>query len=294
MASEEVVIKKPFSGLKVFTAGIPLSTPPPQNIYKGIDRLVELELDGMEIEFVYGVNTNNSEMFKIGEYGKSKGVYFTAHAPYYINLNAKEEEKYIRSKEHIKKTVLALEKAGGWSAVFHPAFYTGDAPKTVLERVIKAIEEINTELKSLGHKFNVWIRPETMGKPSQFGSLEEVVEISKCFDNVLPCIDFSHLYARSRGGYNSEKEILGIFDYIAKELGDKALKNMHIHLSGIEFGAKGEKFHNTFAETQLNYKTIIKTFKHLKIEGVVVCESSNIEYDAMIIKNLYNSEVREV
>ncbi|MCX8028957.1 MAG: TIM barrel protein [Brevinematales bacterium] len=284
------MISKNFKGLKVLTAGIPLSTPHPQTIYKGIDRIVELELDGMEIEFVHGVRTKDSEMIKIGEYGKNKNIVFTAHAPYYINLNAKEKEKYIKSKEHIKKTIMALEKANGWSMVFHPAFYLEDHPHIVLSKVIKAIEEINSELKELGHNFNVWIRPETMGKPSQFGSLEEVVEVSKHFDNVLPCIDFSHLYARTIGGYNTEKEIYEIFEYIGKELGDQALKNMHIHLSGIEYGPKGEKFHNTFDETKFNYKFVIKALKYFEVEGVIISESSNIEYDALIIKNLYNSE----
>ncbi|MFN4245585.1 MAG: TIM barrel protein [Brevinematia bacterium] len=284
------MISKGFSGLKVFTAGIPLSTPHPQTMYKGIDRLLELGLDGIEIEFVHGVRTSNDEMINIGEYGRKKGINFTAHAPYYINLNAKEKEKYIKSKEHIKRTVIALEKAGGWSVAFHPAFYLSDEPKLVLDRVIKALEEINDELKELGHKFNVWIRPETMGKPSQFGSLEEVIEVSKCFDNVMPCIDFSHLFARSIGNYNTEEEIFGIFEYISKELGDHSLKNMHIHLSGIEYGNKGEKFHNTFAETRFNYKAVIKAIKYFGVEGVVVCESSNVEDDALIIKNIYDSE----
>lgn len=284
------MVEKVFEGLKVFTAGIPLSTPPPQTMYSGVDRLVELGLDGMEIEFVHGVRTGNSEMKKIGEYGRERNVYFTAHAPYYVNLNAKEEKKYEKSKEHIIRTVLALESAGGWSVVFHPAFYMGDSSKDVIDRVIKAIDEINSELRKRGHKFNVWIRPETMGKLSQFGSIEEVVEVSKCFDNVLPCIDFSHLYARSIGGYNTEKEIFGLFEYLIKELGDESLKHMHIHLSGMEYGPKGEKFHSNFGNSALNYKSIIKALKFFKVEGVIVCESENIEYDAMIIKNLYTSE----
>lgn len=284
------MIPKNFKGLKILTAGIPLSTPGNQNIYKGIDRIVELQLDGIEIEFVHGVRTKESEMVKVGNYGKSRNVYFTAHAPYYINLNSKEEDKYIKSKEHIKKSVLALEKANGWSVVFHAGYYMDDPPKVVLDRVIKAIYEINEELKEIGHNFNVWIRPETMGKPSQFGSLEEVVEVSKNFDNVLPCIDFAHLYARSLGGYNTEKEIFSVFEYIAKNLGDDSLKNMHIHISGIEYGQKGEKFHTTFEESKFNYSIVIKALKYFDVEGVIVSESSNIEYDALIIKNLYNSE----
>lgn len=284
------MVDKSFSGLKILTAGVPLSTPSPQTIFKGIDKVIELELDGIELEFVHGVRTKDSELIKVGEYGRKKKVYFTVHAPYYINLNAKEERKYINSKEHIIKSVLAAEKVGAWSVVFHPAFYLGDDSKKVLDKVIKAIEEINQELKTLGHSFNVWIRPETMGKPSQFGSLEEVIEISKCFDNVLPCIDFAHLYARTLGGYNTEKEVFGIFEYLAKELGDMVLKNMHIHISGIEYGKGGETKHTVFSETKFNYKVVIKAFRYFKIEGVVVSESANVEGDALIIKNLYISE----
>ncbi|MGC8767044.1 MAG: TIM barrel protein [Brevinematia bacterium] len=284
------MIKKNFNGLKILTAGIPLSTPFPQTILKGIDRVVDLNLDGIELEFVHGVRTKDDELLKIGRYGNEKGVYFTIHAPYYINLNSREEQKYINSKNHIIKSVIAAEKVGAWSVVFHPAFYLGDDSNKVLDKVIKSIEEINTELKELGHSFNVWIRPETMGKPSQFGSLEEVVEISKCFSNVLPCIDFAHLYARTLGGYNTEEEIFGIFEYLVKELGDKVLKNMHIHISGIEYGKSGETKHTTFAESKFNYRSVIKAFKYFKIEGVVVSESANVEGDALIIKNLYKSE----
>jgi len=280
-------ISKNFSGLKVLTAGIPLSTPKPQTMTKGIDRVLELGLDGIEVEFVHGVRNKESDLINFGNYGKEKGIIFTAHAPYYINLNAKENEKYEKSKEHIIKTMLAAEKIGVWSMVFHPAFYLGDSPSDVTKRVIKAIEEINISLESLSSPFNVWLRPETMGKPSQFGSLEEIVEISKHFTNVLPCIDFAHLYARSIGNYNSEKEIFGIFEYIGNELGDIAIKNMHIHISGIEYGDKGEKYHITFEESKFHYEYVIKAIKHFGVEGVIVSESSNVEYDGIVIKNYY-------
>ena len=280
-------IPKNFSGLKVLTAGIPLSTPQPQTMIKGIDRVLELNLDGIEVEFVHGVRTKDEELVRFGKYGKEKGVVFNAHAPYYINLNAKEKEKYERSKEHIIKTLLAAEKIGAWSVVFHPAFYLGDDSKRVMERVITAIEEINGYLESISFPFNVWLRPETMGKPTQFGSLEEIVEVSKHFPNVLPCVDFAHLYARSIGGYNDEKEIFGIFEYIGNELGEFALKNMHMHISGMEYGSKGEKYHVTFEESRFHYEYVIRAIKYFGVEGVIVSESSNVEYDGIIIKNYY-------
>ncbi len=277
-------IPRNFSGILILTAGIPLSTPQPQTYYKGIDRIVELSLDGMEVEFVHGVRTRDDELIRMSNYAKERGVILTVHAPYYINLNAREKDKYLKSKEHVIKSMIAAEKLGAWSVAIHPAFYLGDDPKEVLGRVTKAFEEINIELDKLGHKFNVWMRPETMGKPTQFGSLEEVVELSKLFPNVLPCIDFGHLQARTNGGYSTKDDIIRAIEYVYKNLGDVAINNMHVHLEGIVYGVKGEKYHSTFEETGFRYDIILEVLREFNCNGVVVSESSNVEEDAIIMK----------
>ena len=45
---------------------------------------------------------------------------------------------------------------------------------------------------------------------------------------------------------------------IGQKLGSKALKHLHIHLSGIEYGPKGEKNHLPLAEADLNMKALFK------------------------------------
>jgi len=62
---------------------------------------------------------------------------------------------------------------------------------------------------------------------------------------------------------------------------------MHIHLSGIQYGEKGEQKHLNLPECDMNWKDLIKVWEEFKLKGVVVSESPNIEKDALLIKKTY-------
>ena len=114
--------------------------------------------------------------------------------------------------------------------------------------------------------------------------------MSSEIEQVLPCIDFAHLHARSNGKYNTLNEFREIFEKTEKNLGKKALENMHIHMSGIRYSEKGERNHLELKDSDMNYKDLIKIFKEFKIKGVVVSESPNIEKDALLMKRIYENK----
>ncbi len=271
--------------LRFGTAGMPLSTPNP-NTENAIRHVRKLNLDALELEFVRSVFLKEEKAKMIGKIAREEDVVLTAHAPYYINLNAKEEEKIKASIKRIKDSVRAVHYAKGYSVVFHPGFYFKDDHKKVYEKIKNNIKILVKELEDEGIN-DVWIRPETMGKPTQFGSLNEVLNISESINNVMPCIDFAHLHARSIGKYNTKKEFEEILIKIEEKLGREGLNNMHVHFSGINYGEKGEKNHLILEESDFNYKDWVKTIKEFKLKGVFISESPNIEGDALLIKKLY-------
>ena len=136
---------------------------------------------------------------------------------------------------------------------------------------------------------NIWIRPETTGKGTQWGTLEEIVQLSKEFKNVLPCIDFAHIHARYNGIYNTYDEFAKILEYLGNELGSDSLNKMHAHLAGIEYSVKGEKNHLILENSDMNYQDLLKAFKDFDVKGILVCESPNIETDTKILKDYYLS-----
>ncbi len=266
--------------LNFLTAGVPLSA---KGYEDGFKVLENMNLDGLELEFVRGVRISDKSREVVGV---SKKV-ITAHAPFYVNLNAREEEKVEASIQRIIETAQTANELGGYSITFHAGFYLGMDKESVYKQIRDKIEIIITELDKANNK--IWIRPETTGKATQWGDLEEIVQLSKEFPTVLPCVDFSHLHARYNGISNTYDEFAKIFEKIGNELGQIALDNFHAHIAGIDYGVKGEKKHLNLEESDMNYRDLLRAFRSFNIKGAIVCESPNIEEDAALMKKYYLS-----
>ncbi len=270
--------------LKFVTAGQPICNGS-AGYEKAFEILENLKLDGMELEFVHGVRMSPPNQKLVKEISAEKNMVLTAHGPYYINLNSKEEDKIEASIKRVLDTARMGKELGAYSVTYHAAFYMGMQPDEVYKKVEKSMEEICSSLDEEGN--DIWVRPETTGKPTQWGNLEEIVKLSKDFKQVLPCVDFSHLHARTNGLYNTYDEFCRIFETIGTEIGSYALENFHAHIAGIEYGEKGEKKHLMLKESDMNYKDLMKAFKKFDVKGVVVCESPVMEEDAVLLKEYY-------
>ena len=269
--------------LNFLTAGMPLATGK-GGYPKAFEILRALNLDGMEVEFVHGVRMSDATKELIRN---TKDLMFTAHGPFYINLNSKEEDKIEASVQRVINTAQVASAFGGYSITYHAAFYMGGDKETVYNQVKLQTEKIINYLKK--EDIKIWIRPETTGKATQWGDYEEIIRLSKEFDCVLPCIDFSHIHARTAGEYNTYDEFCKVLDRIGTELGDFAINNFHAHLAGIEYTAKGEKNHLILEDSDMNYQDLLKALKTFGVKGALVCESPNIETDTKILKDYYLS-----
>jgi len=267
------------------TAGIPISSKGNPTA-DGIAAVKKLGLGAMELEFVRSVNISREKAPEVKKSAQENKIILTCHAPYYINLNSLEKAKLKASIYRILNSARIANLCGAWSVCFHPGFYQKSTKEEAFNRVKQSLKELIQKLKDENN--NIWIRPETTGKESQFGNLDEILELSREFGNVMPCIDFAHFHARTNGRYNSYKEFSGILEKVEKKLGKKGLENMHIHITGIAYGEKGEKHHLNLEESDLKYKELIKALKDFKVKGVAISESPNIEKDALLVKNIYN------
>ncbi len=271
--------------LKFLTAGMPLKTDKKIGYANAFEVLKDMNLDGMEVEFVQGVRMSDKSRQLVKK--ASKNLVFTAHGPYYINLNAREQEKIDASIKRIVDTAMIANEFGGYSITYHAAFYLGNDKDIVFKRVVERTAQIVEILEKENNK--IWIRPETTGKGTQWGDVDEIIALSKEFPQVLPCVDFAHVHARSGGGFNTYEDFCNILEKIATNLGDVAINNFHAHLAGIAYSDKGEKHHLPLQESDMNYKDLLKAMKKFDVKGAVVCESPNIEEDCKLIKDYYCS-----
>jgi len=273
-------------GLLFGTAGVPFSADDDSTL-AGIERIKALGLDGQEIEFVQGVRMGLDTARKVREKAAALGVRLSVHAPYHINLNSEDPGKRLASQERLLKTARIGDACGATSAVFHAAFYGKDTAERTYEAVRSELKNVMSILR--GERRAIAMRVETMGKRAQFGSLDEVLSLCRDVDGLQPCLDFSHLYARE-GKINSYVEFERVLAKVARKLGPRALKNVHIHIAGIHYGDKGEIKHLNLEETDFRYDEWLQALRDLGVEGLVICESPNLEADAVMLKRLYHAQ----
>jgi len=266
------------------TAGVPSSASGTSTV-AGIREVARLGLDCLEVEFVKGIKMGGDTARLVKAEAEAAGIKLSVHAPYYINLNSPETGKRMSSQERILRSSRLARILGAENVVLHLGYFGKDDPKDTYEHIKKELREVVSILKA--EKSPITLRPETMGKRSQFGSLEEILFICREIEGILPCIDFCHIHARE-GKMNSYREFHRILTKIRKKLGDQALRNMHIHISGVMYNNKGEMKHLNLEDSDFRYDEWIQALRDFGLSGMVICESPEQAADALMLKGLYH------
>ena len=271
------------------TVGSPLSTPKkPGGSVGAILRMKEMELDALELGWVRAVRVTEETCAAIHACANEQDVKISIHAPYFINLNATDDE-WNNSRKRLMDAAKYGNLAGATDIIFHPGSYFGHAPAEVLPNSIKRLTGCLEELRSAGNMVN--LRPETMGKSAMLGSLEDTLAMAKVIPGVEPCIDFAHLHARpGDGSINTYDEFYHILELYGESLGEQALSRLHIHLSGIQYGEKGEKQHLPLKDSDLNLEGLFKALAAFHCQGRILCESPVMEEDALYMKTLWGEK----
>lgn len=269
------------------TVGSPLSTPKkPGGSVGAIQQSASIGLQALELGWVRSINVTEATCAAIKAAGIKSHVALSVHATYFFNLNATADE-WPKSRKRLMDACYYGHLAGATDIIFHPGSYFKAAPAEVLKVTIPRLRDFVKELRDSGNP--VILRPETMGKIAMLGSFEDTLEMSLEVEGVQPCIDFAHLHARGGdGSVNSYAEWDKLLKTLKKKLGGQSLKTMHIHLSGIEYGPKGEKKHLPLTEADLKYKDLFKALADHKCAGRLLCESPKMEEDAALLMKTWN------
>ncbi len=288
-----VNLKKSYHRQILFGTAGPPSSSQKRSTESGVRRAKELGLECMEVEFVKGVKMGDKTACVVRKTAEECGIELSCHAPYYINLASPDRKKREDSMKRLLDAARAGALCGARNIVFHAGFYMKREPGEVYAMIRRNIEKVLESLRENGIK-DVVLRPEVTGKPSVFGSLDEIIRLSADIEGVLPCIDFSHLFTRSLGRCNTYKCYAGVLEQIGGTLGEDALEDMHIHLSGIEYGPAGERRHLPAAESKIRYREVLKALADFGAAGLLICESpdESKEKNALMFRKYYGKRIR--
>jgi deoxyribonuclease IV len=268
------------------TVGSPTGTPKkPGGSVGAIQFSKSIGLTAFELGWVQSVRVSEETCALIKQTASEQGVGISVHAPYFINLNANDDE-WPKSRKRLMDAAHYGNLAGATDIIFHPGSYFERPPLEVLKVAIPRLKGCVDELRKAGNP--VTIRPETMGKSAMLGSAADTFEMAKSIQGVEPCLDFAHLHARpGDGSMNTYEEWSALLTAYQKAVGKAALKHLHIHLSGIEYGPKGEKNHLKLAEADLDLKALFRALSEFGCAGRILCESPIMEEDALNMKKAW-------
>jgi deoxyribonuclease-4 len=253
--------------------------------------LSAMGLEAYEYQCSRGVNISEKKAREIGEEALKNDIFLSIHAPYYINLASTEEEKRTNSKQYIIETLTAAKWMGARRIVVHTGSYSKVDKKWALETAIGLIGEILEEADSNGLG-DVLICPEVLGKNNQLGSLEEIIEMCRIHERLMPTVDFGHIHARHQGSLNSPEDFEKVINMLEDALGFERIKNLHCHFSRVEFTKGGEKRHWGIDDIKFGpeFAYLAEVILKKGMQPVIICESKNdMAKDALKLKKIYES-----
>ena len=236
---------------------------------KALHKAARMGLGCVEVAFTYGVRMKPEEAEAVGALARQKDIRLSIHAPYYINLAADDPAKLAASKERILASCRMADLMGARNVVFHAGFYQGHSAEATFARIAGAIEKLQAVVQK--NRWIVTLCPETTGKPSQFGSLDELLMLARETGCEFT-VDFSHLLARAAGS----------LDY--GEVLDRLPRRFHGHFSGIDYGPKGERKH--LRTTRKFFLPLAEALAGRSLDVTLINESPQPYADAAMMKRV--------
>ncbi|MCX7747487.1 MAG: TIM barrel protein [Clostridia bacterium] len=253
--------------------------------------LKNLGLNAYEYQCSKGVKISEKTAVELGKNARENDIFLSIHAPYYINMSSEEEEKRENSKRYILESMKAAKWMGAKRIVIHAGSYKKVSREWAVNTAIGVLKEALIEADRMGYG-EIAICPEVLGKANQLGTLDEILEMCRVDERMLPTVDFGHLHARGLGALNSLGDFQKVIETIENAIGYDRLKIMHCHFSRIEFTKAGEKRHWTLDDKEYgpDFEPLAEIIYRKNLEPVIICESRDkMAEDALKLKDIFYS-----
>ena len=249
-------------------------------------------LNAFEYSAGHGLRVSEKLGRKVGEAGRAHGVAISIHAPYFINCCAGDLATDEKAANYLLESARAVELFGGKRVIFHVGAASSLSRAQARANAVNALANARERLDEAGLA-HISLCPETMGRASSFGNLDEVLALCELDGRMIPTLDFGHLHAAGAGALRSTEDFDRILERAVAALGYERMREFHAHFSKIAYTAKGEKNHVAFADEGYgpNFAHLVPVLVERRLEPVLICESKGMQADdAMAMKGMYERE----
>ncbi len=201
---------------------------------------------------------NTDDISNLNEYLKKNNfAKVVAHAPFIMNLAAKEESKRQYAVSVLQDDIMRMELLPNNYYNLHPGAHTGQGIGAGVEKIAKGLNE------SLYEDMTTTILLETMtGKGSEIGGtfedLKAIYDGVELKEKVGFCLDTCHVFD---GGYDIVNNLEGVLSEFDRILGIENLKAIHLNDSMNVLGSRKDR-HAKIGEGNIGLEALVKVLTH--------------------------------
>ena len=161
-----------------------------------------------------------------------------AHAPYTLNLCARDEKIRDFARRTLKDDLSRLADFPNALYNFHPGSHVGQGEEAGIDRIVRALDEALS-----GDDSSTTILLETMaGKGSEVGgrfeSLAEIIARAKRPERLGVCLDTCHVFD---AGYDIANDLDGVLAEFDRVIGLSRLRAVHLNDSKNPLGSRRDR-----------------------------------------------------
>ncbi|MBO7253895.1 MAG: deoxyribonuclease IV [Clostridia bacterium] len=201
---------------------------------------------------------NTDDISNLNEYLKKNNfAKVVAHAPFIMNLAAKEESKRQYAVSVLQDDIMRMELLPNNYYNLHPGAHTGQGIGVGVEKIAKGLNE------ALYEDMTTTILLETMtGKGSEIGGtfedLKAIYDGVELKEKVGFCLDTCHVFD---GGYDIVNNLEGVLSEFDRILGIENLKAIHLNDSMNVLGSRKDR-HAKIGEGNIGLEALVKVLTH--------------------------------
>ncbi len=231
--------------------------------------LLERGYSACELDFESGFWLDYPAAERLGELAQENDIALSVHAPLFAFPGHPDVKK-------AKMALGALDRSAGLAAacgaevvVIHPGFWLGRDRQATLDDVVAWLGELRERLEAKDRLVAFGV--EVMGRVSELGSIDDVIEVASRVSWVRPVIDFAHMHATSDGAFTDVEAFAAVLEPADAVLGPD--EPFHIHFSDIAYANRNETKHLPYGEGTLRAEPLRDALARFDRPATVISES---------------------
>jgi deoxyribonuclease IV len=234
-----------------------------------VELVLERGYDACELDLESGFWLDYPWAERLGELALEHDVALSVHAPLFAFPGHPDPKKSKMALGALDRTAGIAAAAGAEVVVIHPGFWLGRTPEQSIDDVVASLATLREKLlsKERGVSFGV----EVMGRVSELGSIDHVLEIARRLDWVRPVVDFAHMHATSDGAFIDSDAFAAVLEAVDDAIEPDA--SFHVHFSDIAFANRNETKHLPYGEGTLRADPLREALARFARPATVISES---------------------